>query len=172
MANEKIKTSFERNARAVSLRTSVGQGTARTRVRLREDLVCNVEDGKWTLVADMSEKHGSRGEAPDPGVFGRTAVGTCLAIAYRLWAEKLGIPVDDIEVVIEADYDTRGMYGLDENVPAGYKELRYIVTVESGAPEEDVLRLLDTADRHSPWLDDMRRPVPVKREVRITESTG
>lgn len=170
MPNDEIKTAFERNARAVSLRTSVGQGTARTKVRMREDLVCDVEDGRWTLVADMSEKHGSRGEGPDPGVFGRTAVGTCLVIAYRLWAEKLEIPIDDIEVVIEADYDTRGMYGLDD-VAAGYREMRYIVTVESSAPEEDVIRLLDTADRHSPWLDDMRRPVPVKREVRITERT-
>lgn len=169
MPNERIKTAFERNARAVSLRTSVGQGTARTRVRLREDLTCDVEDGKWTLVADMSEKHGSRAEGPDPGVFGRTAVGSCLAISYRLWAEKLEIPVDGIEVMIEADYDTRGMYGVDDAVPAGYRELRYIVTVESSAPEKDILRLLDTADRHSPWLDDMRRPVPVKREVHIIE---
>lgn len=168
MANEKIKTAFERNAKAVSLKSSIGQGTARTRVRLREDLVCEVEDGRWKLVADMSEKHGSRGEGPDPGVFGRTAVGACLAIAYRLWAEKLEIPLDGVEVEVQADYDTRGMYGVDDDVPAGYREIRYVVTVESSAPEEDILRLLDTADRHSPWLDDMRRPVPVKREVHVT----
>ena len=27
--------------------------------------------------------------------------------------------------------------------------------------------LLDTADRHSSWLDDIRNPVPITREVRI-----
>lgn len=170
MANDKIKTAFERNARAVELRTSVGQGTARTRVRLRDDLTCDVEDGPWTLVADMSEKHGSKGEGPDPGVFGRTAVGTCLAIGYRLWAEKLGVPIDGIEVEIEADYDTRGMYGVDDDMPPGYREMRYVVTIESDAPEEDVLRVIDTGDRHSPWLDDLRRPVPLKREVHITQT--
>ena len=167
MANEKIKTAFERNAKAVSLRPSVGRGTATTRVRLRDDLTCDIEDGRWTLVADLSEKHGSRGEGPDPGVYGRAAIGACLAMGYRQWAAKLDVPLDAVEVEIQADYDTRGHYGVDEDVPPGYREVRYRVSVESSAPEEDVLRVLDMADRHSPWLDDIRRPVPVKREVRI-----
>lgn len=33
-----IKAAFERNARAVELRPSIGQGTATTKVRLREGL--------------------------------------------------------------------------------------------------------------------------------------
>src|SRR5690606_10063011 len=57
-----VKTAFERNARAMELRDSVGRGTARTHVRLRQDLTCDVEDGRWKLVADMAEKHGSSGE--------------------------------------------------------------------------------------------------------------
>lgn len=167
MTNDPIKSAFERIEGLLSQRDSVGKGTATTHVRLEESLTCHVRDGKWNFVADMSEKHGGSGQGPDPGVFGRTALGTCLAIAYRQWAAKLDIPLDAVEVEVQADYDSRGLYGVDENVSAGYSEIRYVVTVESSATEEDIHRLLDTADRHSPWLDDIRRPVPTKREVRI-----
>lgn len=168
MSSDPIKTAFERNEKALALRPSVGQGTARTRVRLLNGLTCDIEDGSWKLVVDLSEKHGGRGEGPDPGVFGRTAVGACLVISYRQWAAKLDVPLESIEVEIEADYDARGQYGVDDDVHPGYRELRCIVTVESPASEEEVRRVLDAAERHSPWLDDIRRPVPVKREIRIT----
>ncbi len=167
MLSETIRSAFRRNRRALELRPSVGQGTARTRVTLREGLTCDIEDGKWKLVADMSEKHGGGGAGPDPGVLGRAALGSCLVIGYRQWAEHLEIPVSGIEVEVQGDYDSRGSHGVGDVSP-GYGEVRYIVTIESDAPEDDVIRLIDTADRHSPWLDDFARPLNVRREVRIS----
>ena len=38
---------------------------------------------------------------------------------------------------------------------------------DSDAPEADVMRLLDTADRYSSWRDDLANPVPMEREVRM-----
>src|SRR3990167_2464843 len=83
---EQIKTTFERNARAVSLRPAAARGTATTRVTLREGLTCDVQDGAWQLAVDMPQKSGGDGSAPDPGVYGRTALGSCLAIGYAMWA--------------------------------------------------------------------------------------
>ena len=51
-----IKDTLERNVRAVTLRPSVGQGTAVTRVRLGADLRCDIEESSWTLAAGMTEK--------------------------------------------------------------------------------------------------------------------
>lgn len=166
MFSERIKSAFRRNRQALELRPSVGQGTARTRVTLRDDLTCDIEDGKWTLVADMSEKHGGAGAGPDPGVLGRAALGSCLVICYRQWAEHLEIPVSGIEVEVQGDYDSRGSHGVGDVAP-GYREVRYVVTIESEASEEDIMRLIDAADRHSPWLDDFTRPLTVRREVHI-----
>jgi uncharacterized OsmC-like protein len=114
----------------------------------------------------MSRKSGGSESAPNPGVLGRAALGSCLAIGYSMWAAALGIPLSSLEVAIEADYDTRGEYGVDDVRP-GYREVRYIVTVGSSAPEADILRLLDTADRHSSYLAVFANPQPVRREVRI-----
>ena len=165
---ERIRTAFERNARALSLRPSVGQGTAVTTVRVRDGLACEIEDGPWTLIADEGEGQGGNGEGPDPGVYGRAALGSCLAIGYATWAAKLEVSFTKIEVEVHADYDARGMYGVADDVAPGWTGLRYTVKVESTAPEADVRRLLDEADRHSPLLDDFSRALPVERDVRIT----
>ncbi len=164
---EAIREAIERNVRAVSLRPAVGRGTAVTRVRLRDGLACDVEDGPWRLTAGMTEKYGGTGEGPNPGVLGRAALGTCLALGYAIWAARLGVSVEALEVEVQADYDVRGELGVADNVPPGYLAVRYLVTVESAAPEADVLRVLDIADRYSSWRDDFARALPVTREVRI-----
>lgn len=166
MQLESIAATFERNRRAVSLRPSIGQGTAVTRVTLRDGLACDVRDGKWELKAGMSPKSGGIGEGPDPGVLGRGALGSCLAVGYGLWAAKAGLPLTSLEVEIQADYDVRGEYGLDGVTP-GYEQIRYVVTVESEASEEDVRRVLDEADAYSPYLRLFRDPQDVRRELRI-----
>jgi uncharacterized OsmC-like protein len=163
---EQIKTTFERNAKAMAVRPSVGRGTATTKVRLRDGLTCDVEDGKWKLTVDMSAKSGGDGRAPDPGVYGRTALGSCLAISYQLWAAKLGVAFSRLEVNVQADYDSGGYHGVTD-VPAGYGQVRYIVSVDSDAPEADVLNVLDQADAHSPYLDVFTRALDVRREVRV-----
>ncbi len=165
---EAIREALERNAKAVALRPAVGQGTARTRVTLGPDLACTVDEGQWTLTVGMSEKSGGANAGPNPGVLGRGALGSCLALGYAMWAARLDVPVGSLTVEVEADYDSRGELGVDDTVPPGYLQVRYIVTVESPAPEADVERLIDTADKCSAYLDVFRRAHDVRRDLRIT----
>jgi uncharacterized OsmC-like protein len=157
---------LERNAKAVALRPGTGLGTATTRVRLKPGLECDVEEGPWKLVVGMSEKSGGTNAGPNPGVLGRGAFGTCLAVGYAMWASRLGIQIDALEVEVQADYDRRGELGVDDTVPAGYTQIRYIVTIESPASEDDVMRLLDTADKFSSYRDVFGRAHDLRREVR------
>lgn len=163
---EKIRRADERNARAIELRPGVGQGTAATRVRMREGMTCEVEEGDWRIVADMPEKWGGNGRGPNPGVFGRAALGTCLAMGYLRFAARRGVPITSLEVEVQADYDARGELAVADVTPA-YTEVRYVVTVESDAPEGEVLAVLDEADEHSPYLCVFREPIAVRREVRV-----
>jgi uncharacterized OsmC-like protein len=165
--NETIRDALNRNVRAVQLRPSVGQGTAVTRVRLKPGLACDVEDGPWKFTVGMTEKYGGTNAGPNPGVYGRGAVGSCLAICYGMWAARLGVAIEALEVEIQADYDARGELGVSDDVRPGYLAMRYCVTVESAAPADDILRVLDTADRYSSWRDDIARGVPFTREVHV-----
>ena len=167
---DKIRMALERNAKAVSLRPAVGQGTAVTKVRLRHGLACDVEEGAWRLTVGMSEKSGGSNAGPNPGIYGRAALGSCLAIGYAMWAARLGVPLDALEVEVQADYDTRGELGVSDEVPPGYSAVRYKVRVESAASETDVLRVLDTAEKYSSYRDVFARALPLRREVHITTS--
>ena len=167
-AIERTRAALERNMKALQLRPSVGRGTAVTKVRIRDGCTAEIEDGGWKLIADESVKDGGNGEGPDPGVYGRAALGSCLAMCYAQWAALQGVPIDSIEVEVHADYDASAMFGFDKSTPPGWGAMRYIVRVESSAPESDVQRVLDHADSLSPLLDDFARALPVTREVRIT----
>ena len=163
-----IRTAIERSAKAVSLKPSVGQGTAITKVRLRPGLACDVEEGDWKFVVGMSPKYGGSNEGPNPGIFGRAALGSCLAICYGMWSARLDVPFESVEVDVFADYDVRGELAVSGDVRPAYSAIRYAVRVESSAPEEDVLRVLDTADRYSSYVDLYAHGVPLKRDVQIS----
>lgn len=168
---EHIRTVFARNAKALTLRPSIGQGTAVTNVRMREGFTCDVVEGPWKLTADLGEKSGGNNAGPNPGIYGRAALGCCLAMGYVRWAAMLGVPLSGLEVEVQADYDARGEYGVADLSP-GYSEIRYIVTIESEAPEADIMRMLDVADVHTSFLAVFSQPQQVRREVRLMTPTN
>jgi len=165
---ERIRTALERNAKAVSIRPSIGQGTAVTRVRLGEGLACDIEDGAWSLKADLSEKSGGTREGPDPGVMGRAALGSCLAVGYAMFAARRGVPIDELTVEVQADYDVRGELAVDDSISPAYSEIRLMVKVRSDAPEADVAAMMSEAEKHSSWLHIVRDPMRVVVDTTIS----
>ena len=165
-----LKRIFEQHVRGLRESPGNGQGTAVTRVRIRSGVTCDIEDGGWKLVADEMPGDGGTGQGPDPGVFGRAALGSCLAMGYVMWAAHLDVPLDSVEVVVEADYDARGMLGLDDSVRPGWVGLRYRTTIRSSAPEERVREMVELADRYGSLLDDFRRGHEVTGELVISRA--
>jgi uncharacterized OsmC-like protein len=163
---ERIRAAFERNATAVSRRPAVGQKTYITKVRVRQGLTCEIAEGPWRLTADLSATCGGNEAGPTPGTLGRAALGSCLAISYMMWAARLGVPLVHVAVDVHADADARGLYGVD-TVPAGYTNVRYVVSLTSPASPEDLLRVLDIAEAHSPYMDVFRREQTLQRMVRF-----
>ncbi len=158
-----IKKSFNRVARALVKSPKLGRSTYVSTTRI-EGLACDIQEGDWRFQVDMPQQAGGQGVAPTPGALGRAALGSCLAIGYMLWASEMGVAIQNLEVELQADSDDAGLYGTADTAP-GYSEVRYCVKVHSPATEEEVLKMLDEAERHSPWLDVFRRPVTCKREV-------
>jgi uncharacterized OsmC-like protein len=167
-----VRAALERNVNAVSRRRAIGRGTARTVVRWSHGLTCEAQDGPWKLTIGMTDKYGGDNAGPNPGVYGRTALGSCLVIGYAMWAARMGIELKSLSVEVEADYDVGGELGIDPTVRPGYQAMRYIVSIESDAPEEDVIRMLDQADKHSSYLDDFANPVPVERVLKLVPATS
>jgi hypothetical protein len=87
-----------------------------------------------------------------------------------MWAARLGIAIDAVDVDVQADYDSRGELGISDEVRPGYTQVRYIVTISSPAPEEDIRRMVDTADKYSPYLDVFARANDVRRELHLVST--
>ncbi len=163
---KKIKEVFERNKKALELRPSIGKSTASTKIRVSNGTTCEITASGKKIICDVGTDAGGNDAGPGPGILERGALGSCLAIGYATWAAYLNIPIDNIEIDIESDFDARGQFGVGED-PPGFKELRYKVFIESPASEEKIRELIEKADAHSPVLDDFRRPIPIKREINI-----
>jgi uncharacterized OsmC-like protein len=168
---EKIKSAFSRVSKTLAQRPVFGLGTGISKATIKNGLTCEIKEGNWTLTTDMPEQAGGNAAGPSPGVLGRAALGSCLAIGYMMRASTMGIPVYGIEVEIQADYDDGALFGTaGVEVPPGYLEIRYSVTIDSDASEEDIVRMLDEADRHSPYLDVFSRGQNCRRQVNIISS--
>jgi len=163
---ERIRTALERNARAVELRPTLGQKTVTTRVRIIDGLCCEIEEGRWKIISDASEKSGGTGKGPDPGALCRASLGACLALGYTMWAARLQVPLDGLEIELHADFDARGQYGIGD-VRAGHSEIRYVVHIHSSAPEADIQALADQADATSMVLDAFANTQKMVRQLQI-----
>jgi uncharacterized OsmC-like protein len=166
MTTEIIGRAFQRSEQALRARPRMGRKTATSTTRLSEGLVCEVTEGRWTLTSDLSEKAGGAGTAPDPSVLARAALGSCLAMSYRLWAVRLGVPVDTVEVTIETDIDACAQFGVGEGT-AGFTRVRYHVEVTSSAPWTEIERVVDAGDRACVTLDVFATATDVHRTLTI-----
>jgi len=163
---EKIKLAIERGTKALTLKPSLGLGRGISKTKIKNGLTCEIQEGNWKFLADMPESIGGNAQGPTPGVYGRAALGSCLAIGYMLAAAKMNIAITALEVEVQADYDDGALLSTSTVAP-GYSEVRYTVTIESEAAEENILKMIDDADQHSPYLDVFSRPQNCKRTVHI-----
>lgn len=162
----KIQEIAERNAKMLALKPNRGHLTGVTKAHLVDGLRCEIEEGQWKLATDMPAKAGGDETGPTPGMLGRGALASCLVIGISMWAARLGVPIEALEVEVQTDFDVRGEMGVGD-ARAGYHEVRYQVSIDSPASEETLADLLETAERHSPYIDVFSRAQNMKRIVRL-----
>ena len=166
--NQKIKTAIQRTQQALTLKPALGKGTSVSKVKITNGLTCEIQEGDWKMKADMPAGVGGNGFGPTPGVYGRAALGSCLAIGYMMKAAELEIPITNLEIEVEADFDNGALFGTaDRSIPPSYLEIRYTINIESDAAKEKIMQLLDDGDTHSPYLDIFTRAQKCIRKVNI-----
>ena len=161
-----IKDKFNRCQKAMILKPALGIGTGVSITKVINGLSCETREDDWIFKADMPEQVGGFNTASTPGALGRAALGSCLAIGYMMWASKLDVIIESLEVEINADYDNGGLFATSAASP-GYLGVQYIVRVKSPASSEEIENLLDIGDKHSPYLDVFSRAQSCKRQVEL-----
>lgn len=95
------------------------------------------------------------------------ALGSCQVITYQVWAGKLGLKVDTVDVKLSGDIDLRGFFGLDSNVRPGFDDITVDVTVTGPEAQEKYEELVQTVERHCPVLDNLASTVRVAGLVSV-----
>jgi uncharacterized OsmC-like protein len=125
----------------------------------------DVRTGAHTFTVDEPPALGGADTAANPVQYALAALGSCQAITYRFWAERLGISFDSLSVRVEGDLDIRGFFGFDDDVRAGFSAVRVEVKLDGPESTERYRELAAAVDEHCPVLDLFRNPVPVTRSL-------
>lgn len=165
-----IAAAIRRLEDTTARRPGFGAVTSRSRTAIDDGLGCVSTEGDWAIATDLPTGLGGTASAPTPSVLLRAALGACMAMSYRLRAERAGLGPIRITVDVEADSQLAGMLLANSAVPPGFTGVRYHVAVQPDTPgvrDDDIRHVIDDGDRLSPVLDTIRRATPVARTVAI-----
>jgi uncharacterized OsmC-like protein len=97
------------------------------------------------------------------------SLGSCQVITYQVWAAKLGITVDRIEVDVAGDLDVHGFFGLDPEVRPGFQSIEVNVRLSGPEPVARYVELTTAVEEHCPVLDVLVNAVPVRSSYSYNE---
>jgi uncharacterized OsmC-like protein len=149
-SDEDIRAAQERVAGVFRKRPEAARDRARAEARIGNGLACTVTENGHRFVADMPEPMGGEARGPTPGVLGRAAIASCIAIGIRMTAARTGVAVEGVEVALEMEWDNRGLFDADWAYP-GPLASRVEIAVASAAPQAEVERMVGTALANDPW---------------------
>ena len=104
---------------------------------------------------------------PNPGDLLSAALAACFDSTLRMLADHLGIPLQSLEVKVEAECDVRGCLLVERSVPVGFQKMRCGVRLQpDGEIEPERLQmLLSAAEGSCVVLQTLRNGVTVTTQV-------
>ena len=81
-------------------------------------------------------------------------------VVYRLYAQQLGIPFDEIAIRAEADLDAARLFGADESVRAGFSEVRLDIELSGTETDERYDELREAVECPLPGARHLPEPDP------------
>jgi uncharacterized OsmC-like protein len=100
-------------------------------------------------------------EGANPVEYLLHALAGCVTTTFVLHAMARGITIHNLSTELEGDIDLHGLLGMNESVPAGYREIRVKMSVQADCTDEALDDLLNFTQEHSPVCNTVCRPVPV-----------
>lgn len=125
--------------------------------------------GRHTFTADEPTPLAGDDAAPNPVEYALGALISCQVVVYRLYAQNLGLTIDELDVTAEGDLDVRGLFGADETVRPGFSAVRVNVRIAGPDSDEDYQKLQETVDAHCPVFDIFTNPTPI--DVTVTKTS-
>ena len=142
--------------------------TAATAVLEKGLKVRTVGPENEVIISNMPPTVGGEGSAPTPGWFMQAALATCNATGIAMKAAREGIELNTLEVSIDTESDTRGIFGIQESIKVGPLNMRTRVRIGAeGVSEEKLHEIVKWNEKHSWCGNAICRSVPLETEIEI-----
>lgn len=122
--------------------------------------------------ADYGEAAGGTNLAPNPIELLLAAFAACIESAFYEFAVHEGLSVDSVSVDVEGSLDLRGLFMVDESVPPGFSDIKYIFNIKSGEDRDKVRRLAEKVIAHCPVVDSLVRQISISGSINIISQEG
>lgn len=138
------------NARLVFAAAGTATGSVATRIRAGRH--------EWLIDEPAALAGDDAGTSPVEAALG--ALLACQIVVYRLYAQRLGITIDSLELRAEGDLDVLGLFGADDVRP-GFAGVEIVVDIDGPHEPEQFEELRRVVDAHCPVHDLFSNPTPV-----------
>ncbi|WP_309104163.1 OsmC family protein [Microbacterium sp.] len=119
-----------------------------------------IQAGRHRFLVDEPGALAGDDAAASPVEYALGALVSCQVVVFRLYAQALGLTIDEIEITAEGDLDVRKLFGIDESGRAGFHDVRVTVDITGPDTPEQYENLRQVVDAHCPVLDLFANPVP------------
>lgn len=142
------------NARLVFAAAGTAEGSVATRVRAGRH--------EWLIDEPAALAGDDAGTSPVEAALG--ALLACQTVVYRLYARRLGLTIDTLELRAEGDLDVRGLFGADDVRP-GFAGVSIVVDIDGPHERERFDELRRVVDAHCPVHDLFSNPTPIETRL-------
>ncbi|AHE57112.1 OsmC family protein [Sphingomonas sanxanigenens] len=122
---------------------------------------------RFKVAADEPTELLGGNSAPNPQELLMTALNACMTVGYVSQAAIHGIALDLMEIETQGQLDLRGVLGLDESVPPGYRQLDYTVRIGGDGTPEQFEAIHQAVMKTSPNFFNLNQPICMNGRLEI-----
>lgn len=120
-----------------------------------------IQAGEHTVIVDEPIEVGGTDLGMNPIQLFLSSLASCLTLVISIYAEAMGVKIDKIELKIEGDLDSDGMFGVPKIRP-GLLKIRKYIKIETSEDEESIQQILELAGIRCPVADSISKGVEIE----------
>jgi len=165
-----IMPSFKETYEAIKADPSKGEKNFNVQCTMLPDgLQTEVKMGAkpFKFVIDAPPGLDGTNEGPSPLLMILGSIGACIVAVTRFWAKIMDIEITEMKVFSRGHINLASIFGIDDDMLAGYDKLEPVVRITSPAPKEKVEEMMEKVMSHCPIITNMGGASPIKPRVQI-----
>ena len=168
MAQSDVKAAVMKSIEVIQANPMLSVVLYKASTQWQEDVKCSATVRDFSpMIIDEPPSLAGKNAGPSPVELILVALGTCQEIVYSAYASMMGIELISVKVDVKGKLDLKGLFGLDKSVPAGYKSISFVTSIESPADEESIQALIKIVETHCPVMDTLIRPMTISGVAKL-----